>query len=119
MGEQGRAAAGVDGMTPSKKLTVEARVQLWDDAARICHYCDKKTPRPGTKAGTATHIDHKIPQSKGGTYAPENLVIACKRCNTEKGNRDYIAFLESRADQARKQLFRLDQLIVAFYASQE
>lgn len=32
-------------------------------------------------------IEHWIPLSKGGTWAMENLRLACKRCNSDKGDR--------------------------------
>lgn len=31
-------------------------------------------------------IDHVIPRSKGGTTGWENVVTACKKCNTRKGH---------------------------------
>jgi 5-methylcytosine-specific restriction endonuclease McrA len=34
-------------------------------------------------------IDHFIPKSKGGTNEIQNLRLACKRCNSDKGNKDY------------------------------
>ena len=33
------------------------------------------------------HVDHVIPLSKGGSDAPENLVISCQTCNQEKYNK--------------------------------
>jgi hypothetical protein len=30
-------------------------------------------------------LDHKIPQSKGGSHDPENLVTCCLPCNSSKG----------------------------------
>jgi 5-methylcytosine-specific restriction endonuclease McrA len=33
------------------------------------------------------HIDHVIPLSRGGTNYPDNIVIACPRCNLEKGTK--------------------------------
>jgi 5-methylcytosine-specific restriction endonuclease McrA len=32
-------------------------------------------------------LDHVIPQSRGGSDSPENLVACCKSCNSEKGAR--------------------------------
>ena len=43
-----------------------------------CQYCDKP-------AAPLT-IDHIIPRNKGGQDTWENLVTACIRCNTKKGN---------------------------------
>ncbi len=45
----------------------------------ICQYCGRKE-LPLT-------IDHVLPRSRGGEDAWENLVTACKPCNTRKGNR--------------------------------
>jgi len=35
----------------------------------------------------AENIDHVVPRSRGGTHTWENVVAACRRCNTRKGNR--------------------------------
>lgn len=43
-----------------------------------CYWC-------GEKVGKSYHVDHVIPVSKGGTNYPENIVIACPRCNISKG----------------------------------
>lgn len=42
-----------------------------------CQYC-------GTKKDLT--LDHVTPRSKGGRSSWNNLVTACKRCNTRKGN---------------------------------
>ena len=42
-----------------------------------CQYCG---------AG-AENVDHVIPRSRGGTHTWENVVAACKACNTRKENR--------------------------------
>ncbi|UII26611.1 HNH endonuclease [Fulvivirga maritima] len=42
-----------------------------------CQYC-------GTKKELT--LDHVVPRSKGGKSAWNNLVTACKRCNTRKGD---------------------------------
>jgi len=44
-----------------------------------CQYC-------GTKNGPMT-VDHIIPKTLGGKDSWENLVCACAKCNTKKGNR--------------------------------
>ena len=44
-----------------------------------CQYC-------GTTEGQIT-VDHIIPRDRGGQDTWDNLVCACMRCNTKKGNR--------------------------------
>ena len=43
-----------------------------------CQYCSKKS--------TTMTIDHIIPRNKGGKDRWGNLVAACSKCNTKKGN---------------------------------
>jgi 5-methylcytosine-specific restriction endonuclease McrA len=99
-------------VTPSQMYSVDERVQVWEDGGRMCHYCDKSIPRPGTKGGKGTHLDHKIPHTKGGSHDLSNLYVSCKRCNTEKGNSDYEEFLSRRLRQAKKQVIRLSKLLL-------
>lgn len=54
-------------------------------AAWQCAYC-------GDRATTA---DHVIPHSQGGASTPDNLVAACRRCNTSKGARTLTAWIAS------------------------
>jgi 5-methylcytosine-specific restriction endonuclease McrA len=42
-----------------------------------CQYC----------GGTAENIDHVVPRSRGGSHTWENVVAACRRCNTHKEDR--------------------------------
>ncbi len=44
-----------------------------------CVYCGDSTRKTLT-------LDHVIPQSKGGKDSWDNLVTACKRCNSEKSD---------------------------------
>lgn len=44
-----------------------------------CQYCGR--------TGVELTLDHVIPKSRGGKTTWENLVTACKECNTKKGNR--------------------------------
>lgn len=43
-----------------------------------CQYCGSKSKLT---------IDHVIPKSKGGKDTWENLVVACSKCNTRKGDK--------------------------------
>jgi 5-methylcytosine-specific restriction endonuclease McrA len=42
-----------------------------------CQYCGR----------AAENVDHVIPKSKGGPHAWDNVVAACRRCNSRKENR--------------------------------
>jgi len=42
-----------------------------------CQYC----------GSTAENIDHVVPRSRGGTHTWDNVVAACRRCNTRKEDR--------------------------------
>jgi 5-methylcytosine-specific restriction endonuclease McrA len=46
-----------------------------------CQYCG------GRKSAGELTLDHITPRSRAGRATPENLVTACVRCNTRKGNR--------------------------------
>lgn len=43
----------------------------------VCQYC----------GAPAENVDHVIPKSRGGLHAWENVVAACRRCNSRKENR--------------------------------
>lgn len=49
-----------------------------DDIGRAqCHYCGA--------SGVPMELDHVIPRARGGCDDPQNLVVACIACNTDKG----------------------------------
>jgi len=49
--------------------------------------CVRCGASPATSHSCRLHIDHKIPFSKGGRTALENLQTLCEDCNLGKGNR--------------------------------
>src|SRR3989337_2122169 len=56
-----------------------------------CRYCGY---RPANHK--ELHADHIIPCSKGGKDYLDNLVTACKDCNSHKHDTDLETFLDSR-----------------------
>ena len=66
-----------------------------------CQYCNKEFPP------ALLTLDHVIPTSQGGKTQWENLVTACKACNTKKGNR--------RPPEAGMQLLRKPKSPPAVY----
>ena len=43
----------------------------------VCQYC----------GSPAENVDHVIPRSRGGQHTWDNVVAACRRCNSRKENR--------------------------------
>lgn len=63
----------------SKKILLTRKNIFWRDNSK-CQYCGKKI---NSKELT---IDHIIPMSKGGKTVWENVVSACKGCNSIKAD---------------------------------
>ena len=51
-----------------------------------CAYCLKPL-------GSNAAVDHIVPVSKGGTSYIDNLVPACKSCNSSKGSKSLLQFV--------------------------
>lgn len=74
---------------------------LWRDGP-VCHYCGIETMRqPADPPADWNHdwdrtVDHKVPVDRGGRDDVDNLVICCRRCNSEKGTQPYDIFLARR-----------------------
>lgn len=63
-----------------KKSIAYSRRALYRRDNNTCQYC-------GTKLGLNNlTIDHVVPVSKGGKTSWDNCVIACRPCNSRKGN---------------------------------
>lgn len=58
----------------------DIRVQFKTQKGR-CWWCQDELVEGNT------HIDHRIPISRGGSNAPENLCLSCKHCNLSKGSK--------------------------------
>jgi len=52
--------------------------QVFERDGERCRYC-----------GAAEHltVDHVVPRCQGGSDDPDNLVVACRSCNSRKGGR--------------------------------
>ena len=65
----------------------------------VCQYC----------GSTAENVDHVVPKSRGGQHTWDNVVAACKRCNSRKENRlaSEIGLKLARQPMVPKDGFRL------------
>lgn len=60
------------------KIPSNIRDEVLERDNYTCRYCGSKTNLT---------LDHVYPESKGGEATPENLVVACRSCNSKKGSR--------------------------------
>lgn len=79
-------------MKAAGPLTIQTIQRVYEDNIKkygtlTCIYCLKLI-----KFGQDT-LEHKQPLSRGGTNLYENLAIACKYCNTSKGNKTVEEYL--------------------------
>ena len=67
---------------------------------RHCFYCGIQCNSWNRPSQRITK-DHRMPVSRGGSDAIENIVVACKRCNSEKSNltdEEYLAMRTTRPE---------------------
>ena len=68
---------------PVKRLAIYLRDGM------ACAYCGD-----GVESGAKLTLDHILPHSTGGCNSEKNLVTACHKCNSSRGNRDLGEFCE-------------------------
>ncbi len=63
---------------------MDAALRQWvrDRANNQCEYCGLQQRQAPF---ALFHVDHIVARQHGGTDAPENLALACHRCNRHKG----------------------------------
>ena len=64
-----------------KKEVKFTRHNIFERDKNTCQYCGEVFERKDL------NLDHVIPRSKGGPHTWENVVAACRRCNTRKEDR--------------------------------
>lgn len=92
-------------LTLKKLVIVDSKRTFTKDEKRTkyaeqsgeCGYCGKPI---SLEQGVC---DHKVPHSHGGKTEIDNLVVACKRCNSLKTNLPYEAWVEAN-EQMQKEL---------------
>lgn len=74
----------------------EIREYLLDKYEHTCQYC-------GGKSGDSIlEWEHKIPRSRGGSNSIKNATLACKTCNSDKGNMLLTEWLEGINSKSKK-----------------
>ena len=74
------------------QLPCNFSIEEWEDCKKHfnteCAYC-------GTKASCLSR-DHFVPITKQGEYTKNNIIPACKTCNSSKGNKDFFNWYEKQ-----------------------
>ena len=76
----------------SKWICQKERLAIYLRDGMACVYCGQ-----GIEDGVTLSLDHVEPHCKGGSDDHSNLVTACKRCNTVRGNRSLWNFARDTA----------------------
>ena len=72
-----------NGTMNMRSLFDDEKIKL--QTGQICNYC-------GSNSNLA--LDHIFPKKYGGTDDAENLIYACKSCNSSKGKKDLIDWMK-------------------------
>jgi 5-methylcytosine-specific restriction endonuclease McrA len=72
---------------PTPNWRAETRALLTERDGPRCHWCGRETVESWTTPKVPDNrrtIDHLIRRRDGGSHDLDNLVLACRRCNTER-----------------------------------
>lgn len=83
---------------PKPKLSVLERRSIkraiWRPG-HVCYWCH----RPLSKRKAT--IDHYVPRSRGGSNSPDNIVLACLKCNQERHHRVIVPIDATQEEKAK------------------
>lgn len=65
-------------------------------AARLFKLQGGKCPCCKQPLGKDFHLDHKMPLALGGLNIDDNIQLLCQRCNSQKGSKHPVDFMQSR-----------------------
>ena len=97
----------IDGTMKMRSLYDDERIKM--TTTQACYYC------------ADTHYlcaDHLIPKMRGGPDASDNLILACRRCNSSKGGRDMLEWMQAKRRFPPILLLRRYIKIVARYCEE-
>lgn len=75
-------------------IRVERRLAIYLRDSFACQYCGRDLHGA---AATEVTLDHLIPRSQGGNNRNENLVTACRRCNSARGSKVWTEYASGGA----------------------
>lgn len=88
-----------DGRTVKRRTVGHAKREVSQRGKPRCIYCGVTM-----NAENATS-DHIVPISKRGNNCQVNLVVCCRRCNSDRGNTDFLSYLRFRNPRYRNERY--------------
>ena len=76
-----------------KWIRQERRLAIYLRDGLACCWCGE-----GIEDGAVLTLEHARPHSHGGGSRSENLITACRRCNSSRGTRPLAAFARAVAE---------------------
>ena len=86
-----------------QRLSLTLRRRVIERDGLRCVYCDDDLE------GQEVHLDHVIPESRGGETSYTNLQVTCRRCNLGKGTLGEDEWINRLRKRARNILLRLGE----------
>ncbi|MFZ2447834.1 MAG: HNH endonuclease [Syntrophobacteraceae bacterium] len=97
----------VSGKMSMRSLYDDERLKMI--VSQACFYC-------GSRLNLA--VDHLIPRIKGGSDESDNLIWACRKCNSSKQGRDMLLWMQSKGIFPPVLLLRRYMKIVAHHCEE-
>lgn len=84
-----------------ERIPLNLRRSVIDRDGYHCVYCDEDL------SNAEIHLDHVIPESKGGPTTYSNLQVTCRKCNLQKSTLTEGEFVDRLRTRAKNILYRL------------
>jgi 5-methylcytosine-specific restriction endonuclease McrA len=84
---------------PAKWINKRRRTRIYARDGYRCVYCEALG---GSTEAERLSLDHLRPLSRGGSNRSDNLVTACKSCNSARGDRSLRSFCVAVAAYTRQ-----------------
>ena len=84
-----------------KRISTFIRRHVIERDGYHCVYCDEDL------TNGEIHLDHVIPEAKGGPTTIDNLQVTCRKCNISKGVLTESEFVSKLRTRAKNILLRL------------
>lgn len=84
------------------------RQSVFDRDPPLCIWCHRTVG--DHRSESYFTVDHVRPRRSGGAYQPDNLVLSCRACNIDRGDRSILEYLAARLASAPSHSFLAGRL---------